>query len=89
MSEYWNLKNPDLFISKCAKERAELILNQIANIIEKSCKGSYEDLYASEDQPLYYKSNQRIDFMSSVYKEIIKQCTLELSKLENERDRRL
>jgi hypothetical protein len=58
MVEYRNLKNPDLAISKFAEDRAELINNEIENIIFKALKGSYEDIYAKEDQPLYYKSNQ-------------------------------
>jgi hypothetical protein len=88
MVGYWNLKNKDLFMPKLAKERTELILNEVAHVIEKYCKGSYEDMYA-KDQPVYYNSNQRIDFMINVYQEIIKRASSKLSELENERDRRL
>jgi len=80
--------NPDAFTPKWAKERAFLILNQVENVMEIACKGSFEDLYANVDQPLFYKSNHRLDFMSCVYKEIIKQCYLKLSELHNIKDRR-
>jgi len=85
---YWHLKNKDPGMEKFGKERAELIVNEFEKFIAKYCKGSYEDLYCKDDQPLYYKSNQRIDFMMNVYQEIIKFVSSKLAELENERNRR-
>jgi hypothetical protein len=85
---YWKLKNPDLFISKIVKERVELILNQFEKVIAKYCKGSYQDLYAKDDRPLFYKSDQRIDFMMNLYQEIIRHYASKLAELNSEVDRR-
>ena len=85
---YWSLKNKDPVIQKFAEERTQAILNEFVRLVEKYCKGSYEDLYA-KDQPLFYKSDQRLDFMINVYQEIIKHVSSMLTKLENERNRRL
>jgi hypothetical protein len=86
---YWQLENKDTGMQKFAKERTELILNETTKLIEKYCKGSYQDTYTKDQQPLFYKSDQRIDFMINLYYEIIKQFSSKLSELENERDRRL
>jgi hypothetical protein len=88
MIKYWKLKNPDLFISKIAKERTTLILKGFEQLIEKYCRGTYQDIYTKDDRPVFYKSNQRIDFMINLYNEIIKQVSSKLSEAENERDRR-
>jgi hypothetical protein len=85
---YWHLKNKDLSMQKFAKERTEIIFNKFVKLIEECCEGSYENVYAI-DQPVYYKSDQRLDFMMNVYQEIIKHASSKLEKLENERDRRL
>jgi hypothetical protein len=85
---YWSLKNKDLGIQKFARERTQAISNEFFGLVEKYCKVSYEDLYA-KDQPLYYKSDQRLDFMMNVYQEIIKHAASKLEKLEDERNRRL
>ena len=85
---YWHLKNKDPVIEKFGRERGGIIVNEFEKLIVKYCKGSYEDLYAKDDQPLYYKSNQRIDFMIHLYQEIIKRASANLIELENERDRR-
>ena len=86
---YWHLKNKDPFMDVFGKERAELIVNEVEKLLMRYCKGSYEDLYAKDDQPLFYKSDQRLDFMMNLYQEIIKHASSKLEKLENERDRRL
>ena len=85
---YWDLKNKDPGMAKFGKERAELFVNEVEKSLIKYLKGSYEDLYAKDSQPLYYKSNQRIDFMINVYQEIIKRAYSKLSELQDERDRR-
>ena len=84
---YWFLKNPDQSMHRFAKERVELISKGYFELVEKSCKGSYEDLYSNE-QRLEKKSHQRIDFMMNIHKEIIKNSGLELEKLEKEARRR-
>jgi hypothetical protein len=86
-ARYWRLKNKDRIIHKFAEERTQALLNEFVGLVEKYCKGSYEDLYAI-DQPLYYKSNQRLDFMMNVYQEVIKHSESKIAKLENERNRR-
>jgi hypothetical protein len=83
---YWKLKK-DPIIQKFAKERVEIIIKQLTKIVDDYCKGSYEDYFAV-DQPLYKKSNQRVDFMMNVYKEIIQYASCELVQLEDERDGR-
>jgi hypothetical protein len=87
-AHYWRLKNKDRVIHKFAEERVEIIIKQLRKIVDDYCKGSYEDYFAV-DQPLYRKSDQRLDFMMNVHKQIIQYATSELSKLENERNRRL
>ncbi len=84
---YWHLKNKDPGMQKFAKERTDLIFNEFAKIIDKYCEGSYENVYAI-DQPLYYKSDQRIDFMMNVYEEIKKYASSKFAELEDERNRR-
>lgn len=86
---YFAYKNPDFFIDKWARERAEIILNDFEKLTVNHCKGSYEDLYAKDDQPLYYKSDQRIDFMIHIYQEIIKRANFKLTELAKERKKRL
>lgn len=75
-------------MEKFGKERAELIVNEFQKFIIKYCKGSYEDLYAKDDRPLFYKSDQRLDFIMNVYQEIIKHVSSKLTELENEMNRR-
>jgi hypothetical protein len=87
-AHYWRLKNKDRIIQKFAEERVEIIIKQLRKIVDDYCKGSYEDYFAV-DQPLYRKSDQRLDFMINIHKQIIQYATSELSKLENERNRRL
>ena len=90
MASYWNLKNKDPGMIKFGEERAELILKEFEKLEQKYTKGSYE--YVNKDnkkeRPVYYKSDQRIDFMINVYLKIIKQVSSKLSELEDERDRR-
>jgi hypothetical protein len=88
MSCYWKLKNKDPGIQKFSKERVELIVKEFQKIVDEYCRGTYED-YLAVDQPLYKKSNQRVDFMMNVYRQIIDNATEKLSELENERDSRL
>jgi hypothetical protein len=85
---YWHLKNKDPGMEKFGKERAKIIVNELGKFIVKYCKGSYEDLYGKDDQPLYYKSDQRIDFIINVYQEIMKLVSSKLSEAEKERNRR-
>ena len=85
---YFNLKNKDYFTDKWAKQRSELIIAEIVKIINKQCKGSFEDLYSKDNDPVYQKSNHRIDFMLLVYKNLAKYCSSKLFELEDERDRR-
>jgi hypothetical protein len=87
-AHYWCLKNKDRIIDKFAEERVEIIIKQLRKIVDDYCKGSYEDYFAV-DQPLYRKSDQRLDFMMDVHKQIIQYATSELYELENERDGRL
>jgi hypothetical protein len=87
-AHYWRLKNKDRIIQKFAEQRVEIIIKQLRKIVDDYCKGSYEDYFAV-DQPLYRKSDQRLDFMMNVHKQIIQYATSELSKLESERNRRL
>ncbi len=84
---YRCLTNKDPVIQIFAEERTQAILNEFVRLVEKYCKRSNEDLYA-KDQPLYYKSNQRLNFMLCVYKDLIKRCSLKLSELKNEVERR-
>jgi hypothetical protein len=85
---YWHLENKDPGMLKFGKERARAISIQFQKIVDEYCRGSYEDFYAI-DQPLHKKSDQRLDFMMNVYKQIIDNTSRKLSELENERDRRL
>ncbi len=85
---YWHLKNEDPGMQKFAQERTEIIFNEFVKLIGKYCGGSYENVYAI-DQPLHYKSDQRLDFMMNVYQEIINHASSKLAKLENEMNRRL
>ena len=87
-ARYWHLKNKDPGMHKFANERTQIIFNEFMKRVEKYCKGSYEN-GISTDQPLYRKSDQRLDFMMNVYQEITKHATSKLSELEKERDRRL
>jgi len=74
-------------MQKFAKERIEIIFNKFVKLIEECCEGSYENVYAI-DQPVYYKSDQRLDFMMNIYREIIQYASCELVQLEDERDGR-
>ena len=87
---YWNLKNKDPGMIKFGEERAELILNEFKKLVQKYTKGSYEYVNkdGKKDESVYYKSDQRIDFMINVYQEIIKRAYSKLSELQDERDRR-
>jgi hypothetical protein len=85
---YWSLKNKDPGIQKFAKDRVESIMKSFEKLVEKYSNASYQDT-RTLDQPLWTKSDQRIDFMINVYYEMIKQCSSKLSELENERERRL
>jgi hypothetical protein len=85
---YWFLRNKDVSMHRFAKERVQLICGGFFELVEKYCKGSYEDLYSNE-QRLEKKSDQRLDFMMNIYKEIIKNATSKLSELESEVNRRL
>jgi hypothetical protein len=86
---YWRLQNKDPGMAEFGRERAELIVNEVEKLITRYLKGSYEDLYAKDDQPLFNKSDQRIDFVINIYREIMKLVSSKLSKVENERNRRL
>ena len=87
-AHYWKLKNKDVIMKKFGQERAQVIIKEFTKILDEYCGGSFENDHAI-DQPLYYKSNKRIDFMMNVHQEIIKYSTSELGKLKNERNRRL
>jgi hypothetical protein len=84
---YWRLQNKDPGMQKFAKARIELIVREFHNLVEKYTKSSYQNIRTLEE-PLYYKSNKRLDFMMNIYKEIIQYAASKLSELENERDRR-
>ena len=88
MVHYWYLKNPDPEMQKFAKERTQAIFNEFVGLVKKYTKGSYQHIY-TVDEELYSKSDQRIDFMSNLYREILKHCASKLSELENERKSRL
>jgi hypothetical protein len=74
-------------MQKFAKERTEAIFNEFVALVKKYTKGSYQQIY-TVDEELYNKSDQRIDFMSNLYREIINHCVSKLSEYETERDRR-
>ena len=85
---YWHLKNDDLSMQEFAKKRTESIFKGFLESVEKYSNASYQDTRIL-DQPLWTKSDQRIDFMLNLYREIIKHCSQKLSELEDERERRL
>lgn len=85
---YWHLKNKDPGMQKFGKERAQLIVNEFEKLILKYCRGTYQDVYVKDYQPLFYKSDQRIDFMMNLYQEIIRHCASKLAELNSEADRR-
>ncbi len=84
---YFSYKNPDFFTSKFAKDRVEPILRNFTDTIERVCKGSFEDIYGN-NEPLYSKSNKRLDFMRHIYMEIIKWAKEKLDEIEREVRRR-
>jgi hypothetical protein len=71
-----------------AQERVKNIFKTFEKILESYTNSSYQNI-RTLDEPLHKKSDQRLDFMMNVNKEIIKYATTKLSELENERDRRL
>ena len=87
-AHYWNLKNKDPGMQKFGQERAELIVKEFTKILQEYCKGSYENVF-STDESLYRKFDQRIDFMINVHQKVLEFVNLELSELEKERNRRL
>ena len=84
---YWHLKKDDPGMPRLAKDRLQSIVKEFHNLVEKYTKSSYQNTHTL-DEPLYYKSNKRLDFMMNIYKEIIQYAASKLSELENERDRR-
>jgi hypothetical protein len=87
-AHYWHLKNKDPGMEKFGQERAELIFKEFTKIVREYCKGSYENVF-STDESLYRKSDQRIDFMTNVFQKISEYTASKLSELEKERNRRL
>ena len=87
-AHYWHLKNKDPGMQKFGQERAELIVKEFTKIVREYCKRSYENVF-STDETLYRKSDQRIDFMINVHQKILEFVSLELGKLNTERNRRL
>jgi hypothetical protein len=85
---YWHLKNEDQGIQKFVQERTKSIFKSFDKLVEKYSNVSYQDT-RTLDQPLWTKSDQRIDFMLNLYTEIMKHFSLKLTELENERNRRL
>jgi hypothetical protein len=86
---YWQLENPDLFISKIAKERTIIIMNEFHKFVEKYLKGSYDDVHNNKGQELLFKkSDQRIDLLINVYQEILKQYSGKLTELQCEVEKR-
>ena len=88
MTLYWRLRNKDPIIQKYSQERVETIVKEFKKIVDEYCKGSYENVFATDD-PLHRKSNLRLDFMMNVYRRIIENATFELGELENEMDKRM
>ena len=86
-ANYWEL-SPDLSMRDFAQERVKNIFKTFEKFLESYTNSSYQNI-RTVDEPLYEKSNQRIDFMMNVHKQIIQYATAELQKLENERDQRL
>jgi hypothetical protein len=89
---YWSLVNKDPGMQKFAKERTQAIFKTFVQSIDRYTNGSYQRMKKLDDKtedPLWTKSDQRIDFMSNLYREIIKHATSKLQELENERDRRI
>jgi hypothetical protein len=86
-ANYWEL-SPDLSMTDFAQERVKNIFKTFQKIVENYTNSSYQNI-RTVDEPLDKKSDQRLDFMMNVHKQIIQYATAELQKLENERDRRL
>jgi phosphomevalonate kinase len=84
---YWDL-SPDLSMRDFAQERVKNIFKTFEKILESYTNSSYQNIHTL-DEPLYEKSDQRLDFMMNIHKQIIQYATTRLSELENERDRRL
>jgi len=87
-ARYWRLKNKDRTMQRLAEDRVLVIFNEFTKILEKYCKGSFENVYAI-DQPLRKKSNKRLDFMMNIHQKILEYSTLELRKLKIERNNRI
>jgi hypothetical protein len=89
---YWHLKNEDPGMQIFAKERVENIFKSFEKLVDEYTDASYQQRPKKEDKermhPLFWKSDQRIDFMINVHLEIIKYANSELTELENEKDRR-
>jgi hypothetical protein len=86
-ANFWEL-SPDLSMRDFAQERVKNIFKTFQKIVENYTNSSYQNIHTL-DEPLYEKSDQRLDFMMNVHNQIIQYATAELEKLENERDRRL
>jgi phosphomevalonate kinase len=87
-AHYWKLKSKDIIMQKFGQERALLIFNEFTKTLDQYCKGSYENVF-STDESLYRKSDKRIDFMINVFQKISEYTASKLSELEKERKRRL
>ena len=87
MVSYWDLKNKDPGMPKFAKERVKAIFNSFENLVEKYTRESYKNI-KTLNESIQTKTDQRIDFMMNLYREILKHASSKLFELEKERDRR-
>jgi hypothetical protein len=89
MVNYWKLKNEDPGMHVFAKERVENIFKTFQKLVDEYTDASYQRRPTKEDKerihPLFWKSDQRIDFMINIYEEIIKYANSRLLELEKER----
>ena len=90
---YWHLKNEDPTIHEFAKNSTESILESFEKLVDKYTENSFQRRSEPGDKkirhPVFFKSDQRIDFEINLYEEIIKNANSKLTELEKERDSRL
>ena len=80
-------------IHEFAKKTTENIFASFEKLVDKYTETTFQRRPDKEDKkikhPVFFKSDQRIDFEINLYKEIIKNANSKLTELEKERDSRL